>query len=153
VTEPATPTFEEVEVGTELPTFTLDVTTTTIVVGAIASRDFYPGHHDRDYAQRAGMDDVFMNILTTNGWVARYLSDWTGPHGILRRLQLRLGVPNYPGDTMVLTGRVTGTRLENGSGTVEVEFTGANGRGNHVTGHAVVELPRGAGAGRGGRAR
>jgi acyl dehydratase len=150
VTEPTTPVFDEVEVGTELPALTVDVTTTTIVVGAIASRDFYPGHHDKDYAQRAGMDDVFMNILTTNGWVARYLSDWAGPDGILRRLDLRLGVPNYPGDTMVLTGRVTGARVAQGAGTVEVELQGVNGRGNHVTGRAVVELPRATTTGPGG---
>ncbi len=37
--------------GIELPPFVLNVTATVIAAGAIASRDFMPAHHDREYAQ------------------------------------------------------------------------------------------------------
>ena len=50
--------------------FALRVTSTRIVAGAIASRDFMPVHHDRDYARAQGAPDIFMNILTTNGLCA-----------------------------------------------------------------------------------
>ena len=59
----------EVAVGDELPVFELPVTSTVIVAGAIASRDFMPAHHDRDFARGQGAPDIFMNILTTNGYV------------------------------------------------------------------------------------
>ena len=65
-------TLNEVEVGTELPELPIDITTSLVVGGAIASRDFTPVHHDKIEAQAAGMPDVFMNILTTNGLVNRY---------------------------------------------------------------------------------
>ena len=39
-----------VAVGDELPPFDLPVTSTVIVAGAIASRDFMPAHHDRQFA-------------------------------------------------------------------------------------------------------
>src|SRR5262249_14590538 len=69
--------------GEELPPFALRVTATRIVAGAIASRDFMPVHHDRDYARAQGAPDIFMNILTTNGYVSRYVTDWAGPEARL----------------------------------------------------------------------
>ena len=65
------------EVGETLPEWSLPMTPTTIVSTAIATRDFQDVHHDRDVAQAAGSKDIFMNILTTNGLVAR--SSPTGP--------------------------------------------------------------------------
>ena len=67
------------EPGEQLPDFDLDVTATVVVSGAIASRDFMPVHHDRDYAQAQGAPDIFMNILASDGYVARYVTDWAGP--------------------------------------------------------------------------
>jgi acyl dehydratase len=123
-----------VSVGEDLPAVAVPVTTTLIVEGAIASQDLYPGHHDRDFAIDHGMPDVFMNILTTNGLVGRYLTDWAGPGSVLKRLKIRLGVPNLPGDTMTLTGQVTSS--DETSGIVTVTFRGDNSRGAHVTGEA-----------------
>ncbi len=56
-----------IAVGDELPPFDLPVTSTLIVAGAIASRDFMPAHHDREFAIAQGAPDMFMNIFTTNG--------------------------------------------------------------------------------------
>jgi acyl dehydratase len=136
-----TPLHDDVEIGDPLPELTVEVTTTIVVTGALASRDFYPGHHDKEYARRAGMQDVFMNILTTNGWLGRYLTDWAGPDAVLDRLSLRLGVPNYPGDAWTLTGTVVDKRVEDGRGLVDIDVVGRNPRGNHVTARAVVDLP------------
>ena len=69
----------DVKVGDALPDLDVDLTAAIIVGGAIASRDFTPVHHDRSAAQAAGMSDVFMNILTTNGFLSRFVSDWAGP--------------------------------------------------------------------------
>jgi 3-oxo-4,17-pregnadiene-20-carboxyl-CoA hydratase beta subunit len=108
------------------------------VAGAVASRDFTPVHHDKSAAQAAGMQDVFMNILTTNGLVGRYVSDWAGPNALIRQVKIRLGTPNLPGDTMTLTGSVTSKEGD----LVEVEVAGKNAWGNHVTGTVRVALPR-----------
>ena len=54
------------------------MTPTTIVSTAIATRDWQDVHHDRDVAQAAGSKDIFMNILTTNGLVERFVADWAG---------------------------------------------------------------------------
>jgi len=130
--------LSDVNVGDRLPDLPIPLTTSLIVGGAIASRDFTPVHHDKSAAQAAGMQDVFMNILTTNGLVGRYISDWAGPNALIRQVKIRLGTPNLPGDTMTLTGSVTSKEGD----VVEVEVAGKNSWGNHVTGKVRVALPR-----------
>ena len=121
--------------GDELPELSIPITATLIVAGAIASRDYQDVHHDRDLAHERGSPDIFMNILTTNGLVGRYVTDWAGADAVLKKVSIRLGVPNYPGDTMVLTGRVV--QIDD-TGRATVEVRGANDLGDHVTG--TVEL-------------
>lgn len=122
--------------GDELPPLEIPITRTLIVAGAVASRDYQDVHHDPEAARAKGSPDVFMNILTTNGLVGRYLTDHFGPRAVLRKVAIRLGAPNYPGDTMVLTGTIE--TLADGLATVRV--VGANGLGHHVTGTVTLAL-------------
>jgi hypothetical protein len=139
-TATVTPTFESVEVGTEVPPLSLPLTRTLIVSTAIASRDYQDVHHDPDLAVDRGSPDIFMNILTTNGFVGRFITDWAGPDAVLTNVSIRLGAPNYPGDTMLLTGNVESKDAETGEITVKV--VGSNSRGDHVTGTVSLRLPR-----------
>ncbi|PJJ03302.1 MaoC dehydratase-like protein [Streptomyces sp. 2333.5] len=133
---------DEIKPGDEIPTLTIPITRTLIVAGALASRDYQDVHHDTEAAREKGSPDIFMNILTTNGLVGRYLTDHFGPRCVLRKVAIRLGAPNYPGDTMVLRGTVT----EVSDGTAVVRIVGANGLGHHVTGTATVSLSENAAA-------
>jgi hypothetical protein len=126
----------EVNVGDELPTLEIPLTRTRIVSTAIASRDYQDVHHDPGLAQDRGSKDIFMNILTTNGFVGRFITDWAGPDAVLRSVKIRLGAPNYPGDTMVLTGSV----MRKEGRTVDVALRGANSLGDHVTGTVTLDL-------------
>ncbi|MEU4494854.1 MaoC family dehydratase [Streptomyces sp. NPDC023998] len=124
--------------GDELPPLTIPITRTLIVAGAVASRDYQDVHHDAEIAKEKGSPDIFMNILTTNGLVGRYITDHFGPKARLRSVKIRLGAPNYPGDTMTLTGTVAAVDGD----TAEVRVVGANGIGNHVTGTVTVSLSK-----------
>jgi uncharacterized protein len=130
----------DVAVGDVLPELVVPVTATLVVAGAIASRDFQDVHHDGELARRRGMPGIFMNILTTNGLVGRFVTDWAGADAAVRRIAIRLGVPNFAGDTMRLTGRVTAVAPDGGEAVVEVEVVGRNRLGDHVTGTVVVAL-------------
>ncbi|MEH0420044.1 MaoC family dehydratase [Streptomyces sp. B21-083] len=125
--------------GDELPPLEIAVTRTLIVAGAIASRDFQDVHHDAESARAKGSPDIFMNILTTNGLVGRYITDWFGPAAVLRKVAIRLGAPNYPGDTMVLTGRIEDVDVDGDTAVVRV--LGVNGIGRHVSGTVTVSVP------------
>ena len=136
---PPTLRYEQVHVGDALPELDLPITATVIVSGAIASRDYQDVHHDRDLALQRGSKDIFMNILTSNGYVGRFVTDWAGPEALLQKVDIRLGAPNYPGDTMTLSGRVSEKAKD---GTVTVEVVGRNRLGDHVTGTVALALPR-----------
>jgi len=127
--------------GEKLAPFDLDVTTTRIVAGAIASRDFMPVHHDPDYARSQGAPDMFMNILTTNGYVSRYVTDWAGPEAIVRNISIKLGAPAVPGKTLHFTGQVASETREGNERVLEVAVKAANDLGAHATGTVVVTLP------------
>jgi acyl dehydratase len=131
----------EVTVGDELPSFELPVTSTVIVAGAIASRDFMPVHHDAEYARSQGAPHMFMNILTTNGYVSRFVTDWAGPEAMVRNIKIRLGAPAIPGKPLRFTGKVLQKNEEGDECVVELMVRAANDLGDHATGTVVVSLP------------
>jgi hypothetical protein len=138
--------FDQVSVGDPLPELVIPLTRTLIVSTAIASRDYQDVHHDSVLAVERGSKDIFMNILSTNGLVGRYVTDWSGPGAVLTDVKIRLGAPNYPDDTMTLTGSVTAKDEgpgPDGKGAVEVTLRGANSLGDHVTGTVRLLLPAG----------
>ena len=134
-----TRSHSSVSIGDKLPALEIPLSTTLIVSTAIASRDYQDVHHDPKLAKERGSPDIFMNILTTNGFVGRFVTDWTGPGATLKKIDIRLGAPNYPGDTMTVEGAVTAK--DDDAGTIEVSVRGANQLGDHVTGTVTVSLP------------
>ena len=133
--------FAALAVGDELPPMVIPVTPTRVVAGAIASRDFMPVHHDRAYANAQGAPDVFMNILSDTGYCGRFLTDWAGPEAIVKRLAIRLGLPVFPGSTLVYSGTVTGKSRAGSAGLVEVTFRATTELGEHLSGTATLDLP------------
>jgi acyl dehydratase len=138
---PISPPWSQIAVGDELPVLDLPLTASVIVAGAIASRDFMPVHHDKDYAIAQGAPDIFMNILTTNGYVSRYVTNWAGPEAMIEKIAIRLGVPALPGAKMRFTGSVASTERTGSFGRVEVKMSGTTDIGDHVTGTVALTLP------------
>ncbi len=142
MTTPTALRSREVKAGDELPPFELNLTATLVVAGAIASRDFMPAHHDPAFAKAQGAPDIFLNILTTNGYVARYVTDWAGPEAILQKIEIRLGAPAVPGKPLRFSGRVTEKREAGDECRLEVAVRAANELGDHATGAVTLTLPR-----------
>lgn len=131
--------FGSVTLGEKLPPLKIDVTAGLIVGGALASRDFTPVHHDKAAAQATGLPDIFMNILTSNGLMGRYVTDWTGPEAALKSIEVKLGAPNVPGMVMTITGEVTAK--DEAAGTVIISVSGDNNVwGTHMAGKVCVAL-------------
>ena len=118
-----------------LPERVIDVTPTFVIASALATRDFYAAHHDRDLAVQRGSKDIFVNILTTAGLVERYVSARV-PGAAVRAVSIRLGVPCYAGETLTLSGQVT----EDHGDEQVIAVTGRCGLGDHVT--ATVRMAR-----------
>lgn len=129
------------QVGDELPPLVVEATVRNIVSTAIATRDYQDVHHDVAAAQQRGSKTIFTNILTTNGYCIRLVTDWTGPDAVVKKAAIRLGVPNYAGDTLTLTGVVDDVQDVDGGTQVVVRVRGTNALGDHVTGTVTVVLP------------
>ncbi len=138
-----TKAFESVSVGDQLPAREVPITPALIVGGAVASRDFTTVHHDKKAAQKGGLPDIFMNILTSNGLMGSFVTNWAGPDSTTRKIDLKLGAPNLPGFIMTITGEVKAK--DDASGVVDIEVLGENNVwGMHMLGTVQVQLPRGA---------
>ena len=132
----------EISLGDSLPPCSIPITTLLIVSTALATRDFQDVHHDRRAAEGKGMPDVFMNILTSAGIVSRWIGDWAGPNLDWKSLELSLGNPNHPGDTMILSGSIN-EKVETEKGTsVIIGFSGRNNSGLHTSGKAEIFIQK-----------
>ncbi len=138
--------FDDVAVGDELPALNYEVTATTVVLGALATRDWRPMHHDKDFAvERNGTQDIFLNTPNQAAWFERYLTDWTGPHGRLARVTFRMKGSVFPGDTMSLQGVVESTEVDDvGCGFVSVDVTLSVDGDVKTTCSARIAVPRSA---------
>ncbi|MGZ4105366.1 MAG: hypothetical protein ACXVP8_08885 [Actinomycetota bacterium] len=137
-------TIEKVQAGDALPALDLPVSARTVVMGASSSRDWQPQHHDHAWATtRAGTKDIFLNTPNQAGWIERYLTDWTGPHGRLGRISFRMRRPVYPGETLVFSGAVTASSVDDrGCGWVEVDIRLSVGSETATEASARIALPR-----------
>jgi acyl dehydratase len=136
-------TLAEVSVGAPLPSLSYDVTSTTVVLGALATRDWRPQHHDYHFAtERNGVKDIFLNSPNQLAWFERYLTDWSGPTGRVGRLSFRMIDSIFPGDTMVFTATVTSVDTDDtGCGWAGVDIVVAVGDRTCTTCKGRIALP------------
>jgi acyl dehydratase len=136
----------DVTVGDVLPELPYEVSATTVVLGALASRDWRPMHHDKDFAvNRNGTRDIFLNTPNQAAWFERYLTDWTGPHGRLGRVTFRMLGSVFPGDTMTFAGVVDASEVDQvGCGFVTVAVALRVDGDTKTTCSARIALPRSA---------
>ena len=84
----------------------MPVTLTLCVLDASATRDFFPGHHDREYARAQNARDVYLNTMFFHGLADRLALDWAGPRARIERRTLHMLSPVCVGDTLTATGVV-----------------------------------------------
>ncbi len=133
----------QVSKGDTLAVLAYPVTATTVVLGALASRDWRPMHHDKDFAlHRNGTRDIFLNTPNQAAWFERYVTDWTGPHGRLGRVTFRMKGSVFPGDTMELRGTVEDVSVDElGCGWAELSVVLSVGGEEKTTGAVRVAVP------------
>ncbi|MDE0066366.1 MAG: MaoC/PaaZ C-terminal domain-containing protein [Acidimicrobiaceae bacterium] len=136
-------TLDQAVAGTALPQLSYDVSATTVVLGALASRDWRPMHHDYKFAtERNGTPDIFLNTPNLAAWFERFITDWTGPRGRIGRMKFRMRDSVYPGDQMVFAGTVSCSEIdETGCGWASLDISVSVGDRLCCTCTASVALP------------
>ncbi|MBD9727711.1 MaoC family dehydratase [Streptomyces caniscabiei] len=135
--------YDDVEVGTELPAQSFDVTRATLVRYAGASGDFNPIHWNEKFAKEVGLPDVIAHGMFTMAEAIRVVTDWTGDPGAVVEYGVRFTKPvvvpdDEEGATIEVSAKV-GAKLDDN--TVRVDLTAMSG-GLKVLGmsRAVVRL-------------
>ena len=135
---PPSPVWEDVREREELKGFSLELTPTRMVAQVSGTQDFYPIHHDPDFARQAGHRDIFINTAFIRGCLCRVLTDWMGDDGFVKSLGFQMRRPNFVGETISVRGRV---RKKGPEGRVDLELWIENAGEVTVPGTAAVILP------------
>lgn len=134
--------WEDVAEGDVLPEVRMPVTLSLCVLGAAATRDLFPGHHDRDYARGQNARDAYLNTMFFHGLVDRVGSDWLGPDAWLLRRRLDMVAPVCVGDTIRTEARVARRYEEGGRPLADIEVRVLTEHGVGVTARLTYILPR-----------
>ncbi len=135
-------TFEDVEIGTELPALVKMPTTVQLFRYSAATWNAHRIHYEREYAQREGHPDVLVQAHLHGAFLAQLVMDWAGPRARLASFGWSNRGRAVPGDTLTCTGRVTGKRVEGDRHLVDLEIVETNQRGEVCApGKATVALP------------
>lgn len=134
--------YEDVETGEALPSLSMPLNWTSMALQVSGSQDWTPIHHDFDFARESGMDSIFYNTGWTSGVLGRLLSDWAGREGWVQSLRFQMRGMNGNGVTVLAQATVTGKRVENGQGLVDLDISLGNDQAGVTTpGRATVRLP------------
>jgi acyl dehydratase len=127
--------------GDRLPPTRLELTLRRSVQAVGATRDFYPVHHDEQFARESGADGLFFNTMFLQAFLGRAACEWFGNDAFLRRLEIAMRAPNYVGRTLRAEGTVTDVRQSDGCTLVEAEATLSTEDGPTTDAKLTVQLP------------
>src|SRR5947209_12541433 len=109
--------YDDVEVGTELPAQTFRVQRANLVQYCGASGDFNVIHWNERVAKAVGLPDVIAHGMFTMAEAGRVVTDWVGDPGAVVEYGVRFSAPvpvpdDDKGTTLVVKGVVAEKRSE-----------------------------------------
>ncbi len=138
---PASPSFDALNVGDELPVHHTRLSRGDLVNYAGVAGDANPLHWDIKVANLAGQPDVLAHGMLTMGLGASFGTSWTGDPGSVTRYAVRLSqpaiVPVDGGADIEYSGRIKSLDPETRSGVVIV---GAKSQGRKIFGLATLNV-------------
>jgi hypothetical protein len=126
---------------------TTEVSYKRFIKWVAATRDFFEAHHDREYASKLGAPDMYIGVHFFHGLTGRFVTDWTGPAGLLRTMEFRSYGRCFPGETVTVAGRADPgpvARPEPGDrGLIDLEIAIGCERGKLYDAAVTVSVPAG----------
>ena len=135
--------FENITIGYEIHQLTKKITLVQQVMYAAATWDFHRHHYDGGFIRGLGLKAPFTDGQVLGAFLAKMITDWIGPKGILKRLNLNYKMMVFPGDTITCKGKVTDKRIDGKNKLVFCELWIENQKGEKVVtpANAVIALP------------
>lgn len=135
------PPFSEIQVGDKIPALELPpISRLTLALYCGASGDHNPIHVDSDFAESAGMPDVFAHGMLSMAWLGRALTDWV-PQTAIRDYSVRFAAITQVHEKITCTGEIVDKFEQDGEHRVRLKLITANADGQvKLAGDAVVAL-------------
>ena len=135
--------WDDVSEGEAVPKVTMQVPFARVILNAAATNDYFPGHHDPEYARAQGQRNIYLNTMAIEGFIDRVATDWAGPRTFIRKRQMQMRASIYAGDTMYGEGVVT-KRYQDVTGRhlVDITISIATDEGPRVPAALTLELPQ-----------
>ncbi|CAM4210489.1 (3R)-hydroxyacyl-ACP dehydratase subunit HadB [Mycobacterium basiliense] len=138
---PGTPSFEDVQVGDELPVHHARLSRGDLVNYSGVAGDANPIHWNEDIAKMAGLPDVIAHGMLTMALGAGFASGWSGDPGAVTRYAVRLSQPAIvlalDGADIEYSGRIKSLDPATRTGVVIV---GAKSGGRKIFGLATLNV-------------
>ena len=128
--------------GDQLARSSLKLTLRRSVQAVAGTRDYYPVHHDVEFARESGADGLFFNTMFLQAFVGRAVCEWFGNDAFLRRLEIAMRGSNYVGRTLTAEGTVTAASESNGCKLIDAEAILATEDGPTTDVKLSVQLPQ-----------
>lgn len=134
--------WEDVQEGESLPRITMVVSFKKVILNAAATWDYFPGHHNPDYARQQGQKTIYISTIFFHGFIDRIVTDWAGPRTFIVKRKMSMQRSIYAGDTMYGEGRVARCyRDDQGRHLVDLEVTVGNQDGPCCPASVTIWLP------------
>lgn len=98
--------WSDIQVGHEVGRISLNMSFSRVLLSAISTLDYFPGHHDVEYAKMQGQENIYVNTMTYQGFIDRIVTDWAGPATFIARRRFSMQRPVYANDEMFGEGKV-----------------------------------------------
>ncbi|MFT5118892.1 MAG: acyl dehydratase, partial [Kiritimatiellia bacterium] len=117
--------MSDIKIGTEIPPLNLPpISRATLALFAGASGDHNPIHIDSDFANKAGMPDVFAHGMLSMAYLGRMLTGWK-PQSQLRKFSNRFALMTQLQDVITCSGKVVEIFEEKGERRARLEIVAA----------------------------
>lgn len=132
---------KEWNTGDALVRVSLELTLRRAAQAVAGTRDYYPVHHDEEFARESGAEGIFFNTMFLQAFVGRAMAQWFGNDAFPRRLEIAMYGSNYVGRTLSADGKVTNTRTSNGCRLIDADVTLSTEDGPTTGVKLTVQLP------------
>ncbi|HZZ45343.1 MAG TPA: MaoC family dehydratase N-terminal domain-containing protein [Pseudonocardia sp.] len=103
----------------ELPSISMPIDYRRVVHNAAATWDWFPGHHNPEYARDQGQRTIYLSTLFFHGFIDRAANEWFGPSYRPRRRRIEMKRSIYAGQTATAVART----LDTTAGTTRINGT------------------------------
>lgn len=134
--------YDDVHQGDTLPALTVTPDERQLFFFSAATYNGHRIHYDKDWARSAeGYDDVIVQGPLQAALLARAITDWIGGRGRLVEYSVQNRAVALVGEQLTFAGSVTGKRLVDRIGLVDLEIAGRRDDTVLMPGTATVALP------------